>query len=78
MTNLIKWKQAVDESKTIGEKRQMKDYVQYKIREVEKSQSLLQEVTAEQRAADIKKYLDDGVLSNEQVQGILNSYKKEK
>lgn len=78
MTNLIKWKQAVDESKTIGEKRQMKDYVQYKIREEEKSQSLLQEVTADQRAADIKKYLDGGLLSTEQVQGILNSYKKEK
>ena len=78
MTNLIKWKQAVDESKTIGEKRQMKGYVQYKIREEEKSQSLLQEVTADQRAADIKKYLDGGLLSTEQVQGILNSYKKEK
>ena len=78
MTNLMKWKQAVDESKTLGEKRQMKDYVQYKIREEEKSQSLLQEVTAEQRAADIKQFLDGGLLSTEQVQGILNSYKKEK
>ena len=78
MTNLMKWKQAVDESKTIGEKKQMKDYVQYKIREEEKSQSLLQEVTAEQRAADIKQFLDGGLLSTEQVEGILNSYKKEK
>jgi hypothetical protein len=78
MTNLLKWKQAVDESTNLGEKREMKDYVQYKIREEEKSQSLLQEVTAEQRAADIKKYLDGGLLSTEQVQGILNSYKKEK
>ena len=78
MTNLMKWKQVVDESKTLGEKRKMKDYVQYKIREEEKSQSLLQEVTAEQRAADLKKYLDGGLLSTEQVEGILNSYKKEK
>lgn len=78
MTNLLKWKQAVDESTNLGEKREMKDYVQYKIREEEKSQSLLQEVTAEQRVADIRKYLDGGLLSTEQVQGILNSYKKEK
>lgn len=78
MTRDVAWKQVVDDLETIGEMRDMKDYVQYKIREVEKSQSLLHEVTAEQRAADIKKYLDDGILSNEQVQGILNSYKKQK
>ena len=78
MSNLLNWKQIVDESKTLGEKKKMKDYVQYKIREEEKSQSLLQEVTAEQRAADLKNYLDGGLLSTEQVEGILNSYRKEK